>query len=676
MFVLEIGSEELPPDDLMSAIRQLNTAVPEFLAGLRLPYERIVVEGTPRRLAVIVDGLEPRQTDLEMAVKGPPADRAFDKQGNPTKAAQGFARSRGVNVSDLSIVEEKGRRYVTAVVSEEGRPAVEVLAESLPELVAGIKFEKSMRWNESNISYSRPIRWMVALFGADVVPFTFAGVISGRTSRGLRPYDSPDIEIDAALSYARILRENKIVLKTGERRQAILEGTVALAEEKLGTIPEDSGLLDEVTNLVELPTPFRGRFEQRYLKLPEEVLVAVMRKHQRYFPVYSQKNGRLLPYFIAVRNGDAEHINIVTDGNEHVIRARFSDAEFFYSKDTQHRLLDFLPKLDTLTFQASLGSMLDKTHRLQKLTPAIAEMLVLDETKTAVATRAAFLAKADLATSMVVEMTSLQGIMGGHYAQLSGESAEVAQVIAEQYETVSTTRPALALALADRLDSLAGLFAAGLAPKGSNDPFALRRSAIQIIENLAANEQPFDLRRGLEAAASLLPVSSDEDTIDQVLDFISRRLAVVLRERGMMASVIKAVLAELKQDPFTAIWTAVELQQATRADDWQELLNAYARCVRITRNLAQSYSLRPNAFNLEAEKRLLAAYEAANAEVNGTLPTFINALRQTTPAINHFFDKVLVMDDDIPTRENRLALLQHIANLTEGIADLSELEGF
>lgn len=674
-FVLEIGSEELPADDLTLAVRQLRTLVPAFLDGLRLPYEGITVAGTPRRLAVVVNDLAPRQTDLATVVKGPPADRAYDAAGEPTKAALGFARSRGVPVAELEIVEEKGGRYVTAVVRETGRPAGEVLAENLAELVSQIKFEKSMRWNESGISYSRPLRWLVAVYGADVVPFVYAGVRSGRTSRGLRPYDSPAITVEDAASYRQQMRENQIVLSIDERRQLISEQITALAAENGGSVPDDAGLLAEVTNLVEFPTAFRGRFEERFLKLPDEVLVAVMRKHQRYFPVYG-KSGRLLPYFIAVRNGDAQYLDIVTDGNEHVIRARFADAEFFYNNDVQHQLSDFLPKLDTLTFQAELGSMLDKTHRLQALTPVIARMLSLDEDATAVAARAAALAKADLATSMVVEMTALQGIMGGHYARLSGEVAPVAEAIAEQYAVVSGSDAGMALALTDRLDSLTGLFAAGLAPQGSNDPFALRRAAIQLIENLVAHDQSFDLREGLRAAASLQPVVSDEQMIEEVLAFISGRLAVVMRESGYSAAVVKAVLAELAHDPAAALQTAADVQRAMAEADWSDLLNAYARCVRITRNVTTQHELRPDQFALAAEQALLAAYEKAAAEADGTMPGFVSSLRQMAPAINGFFEDVLVMDEDLAVRENRLALLQHISDLTKGIADLSYLPGF
>ena len=674
-FVLEIGSEELPPDDLTSAVRQLRVTVPEFLENLRLDYERITVDGTPRRLSVIVDALQPRQEDLETVVTGPPADRAFDADGKPTKAAEGFARSRGVSVEDLEVLEEKGRRYVMAVVHEEGRPAGEILSENLAELVASIKFEKSMRWNDSNVSYSRPLRWLLALYGVDIVPFSYAGVASGRTSRGLRPYDSPSIEVDDAASYAALMRDNKIILNSDVRSQTILEGVTALAAEKSGTIPDDQGLLGEVTNLVEYPTPLLGEFEKRFLSLPEEVLVAVMRKHQRYFPVYGN-NGRLLPYFIAVRNGDGEHLDIVREGNEHVIRARFADAEFFYTNDVKKKLADFLPELDKLTFQADLGSILAKTRRLENLVPEVAVMLGLDGKDLDAAARAAALAKADLATSMVVEMTALQGIMGGHYAGLSGEEEAAIKAIAEQYNAVSQTKPGLALALADRFDSLLGLFAAGLAPKGSNDPFALRRAAIQIIDNLVANEQFFDLNAGLAAAAPLLPVQAGEAEIADVLEFIDGRLGVVLRENGVASSVIKAVVAEAGHDPYLAWRNAFELSQAIEAEDWQDVLNAYARCVRITRNLNEEYDLNPAALNEPAEKALWSAYEEAAATADGTMPTLIESLRGMVPAISRFFEDILVMDDDPAVRQNRLALLQNVAGLTKDMADFSQLEGF
>ncbi len=674
-FLLEIGSEELPVGDLNSAVRQLRTLVPELLADLRLTYERVEVEGSPRRLVVTVSQLAPRQADLETLVKGPPADRAFDAKGQPTPAAHGFAKGKGVNLSDLRIEEEGGKRYVTAVIREQGRPTISVLAEALPDLIAAIKFEKSMRWNSTNVSYSRPLRWLVALYGPEVVPFTYAGIESGRVSRGLRPYNSPPIEIDNAHNYGGLVRKQGIVLNADKRKEQIMLVASKLAAEKGGHILDDPELLDEVANLIERPTPLRGTFNERFLKLPAEVLVAVMKKHQRYFPVYNE-HGRLMPYFLGVRNGDEKHLDFVVEGNEHVIIARFSDAEFFYGQDIQHKLADFLPKLATLTFQAELGSMLDKSQRLEKLLPLVADMLGLTAAETETAGRAAALAKADLATSMVVEMTSLQGIIGGHYARLSGEPEEVAQAIAEQYNAVSQTRPGLALALADRLDSLAGLFAAGLAPKGSNDPFALRRAALNIIENLTANKVSFNVRTGVQVAAQCLPIPCDDAVIDDVMGFVHGRLEGVLRERGFAASVVKAVLAEQGDTPYAAGQTAVALSQAIQADDWSKLLDAYARCVRITRSYDQTFSLRPANFTLDAEKQLLVVYQAAAAATDGSITTFVQKLRHMEPAISAFFDEVLVMDEDEAVRKNRLALLQHISGLTAGLADLSQLEGF
>ncbi len=674
-FVLEIGSEELPAEDLSSARRQLRTNVPQFLNELRLGYDRIEVRATPRRLAVIVHQLANYQSDLEMEVKGPPADRAFDSQGQPTKAALGFARSKGLSPSALKIVTEGDRRYVSAIVREEGLPAATVLAEALPELIAGIKFERSMRWNWTNISYSRPLRWLVALYGTEVVPFNYAGVFSGRKSRGLRSQSNAEIVIDSASNYNGLMAQNDILLSTSERKAVIITAAGNLAKERNGIILQDPELVTEVANLIEQPTLLRGRFEERYLDLPPEVLVAVMKKHQRYFPVYANDGKSLKPFFITVRNGDAQHLDIVRDGNEHVIRARFADAEFFYAKDSQKKLTDFLSKLATLTFQADLGSMLDKVYRLEKLTPILAAMLNLSPEETVAATRAAVLSKADLATQMVVEMTSLQGIMGGHYARLNREPEAVALAIEEQYKPVSRTGPGLALALADRLDSLIALFSVGLAPKGSNDPYALRRAAIQVLENLINNQISFDLRDALEAGRKLLPVEANPDSVDEVLGFVNSRLETYLNEQGIRTSVVRAVLAEQGHDPFSASRAAIALAGEVERDQWPQLLDAYARCVRITRE-QPDYQLHPANLMLVDEKVLFEASEIAAANLDGSITSLVAALNGLEPAISLFFDNVLVMDEDASIRENRLALLQRIAGLAKGIADLSQLEGF
>jgi glycyl-tRNA synthetase len=437
--VLEIGCEELPAIDLASALKQLAVSVPALLSDLRLDYDRIEIQGTPRRLVAVVHQLTPRQSDRVMEVKGPPADRAFDSDGNPTNAAIGFARSRGIEPSELKILVEGDRRYAAAVVREVGQSTIEVLAGELSGIIAGLKFEKSMRWNSTNVAFSRPVRWLLALYGRDVIPFEFGGMQSGRISRGLRGSESPTFEIANADDYQNALAEQRIILSSQERQAIIQTAARELAVEAGGKAADDPRLLAEVVNLVEMPTLLLGNFDNRFLNLPVEVLVAVMKKHQRYFPVYDESNEGLLPHFITVRNGGSEYIDTVRDGNEHVIEARFKDAEFFYEKDSQYELSDFLPRLETLTFQSELGSMLDKVHRLQKLTPIVADMVALSKEEVEAATRAAALSKADLASSLVVEMTSLQGNMGGHYAARSGESQPVFDAIAEQYEAVSRT---------------------------------------------------------------------------------------------------------------------------------------------------------------------------------------------------------------------------------------------
>jgi len=674
-FVLEIGCEELPAIDLSSALKQLAVSVPAMLSGLRLDYDRIEIQGTPRRLVAVVHQLTPRQSDRVMEVKGPPADRAFDSDGNPTNAAIGFARSRGIKPSELKIIIEGDRRYAAAVVRETGQSTVEVLAGELSGIIAGLKFEKSMRWNSSNVAFSRPVRWLLALYSQDVISFEFGGMQSGRLSRGLRGSKSPTFEIANADEYQDALAEQRIILAPRERRATIQTAVRKLAAEAGGKAADDPRLLAEVVNLVEMPTLLLGNFDSRFLSLPVEVLVAVMKKHQRYFPVYDESEEGLMPHFITVRNGGSEYIDTVRDGNEHVIEARFKDAEFFYMKDSQHQLSDFLPRLETLTFQSELGSMFDKVHRLQKLTPIVADMVGLSTEEKESASRAAALSKADLASSLVVEMTSLQGIMGGHYAARSGESQPVSSAIAEQYEAVSRTGPGLALSLADRIDSLLGLFAAGLAPKGSNDPFALRRAAIQIIENLVSNEISLDLGSAMTDASSLMPVKVLEEDVSSVLRFIGDRLKTFLHESGIRTSVVRAIVNEQGHNPYAAYVAASTLNELVETEEWSALLDSYARCVRITRDQPQ-YDLDKAKLTLPAERELYEILEEALKIGDGTVNGLVAQIRHLEPAITGFFDNVLVMDDDRAIRDNRLALLQNIAATSNGIADLSQLEGF
>jgi glycyl-tRNA synthetase len=686
--LFEIGTEELPAADLDSALAQLRELAPKLFAGARLTHGALTVYGTPRRLVLLVEDLAARQPDSETLVKGPPANRAYDSGGELTPAAIGFARSKGLSVDALQVRDIDGGQYVTGVVREVGRPAATVLAELLPSLIAKLQFEKTMRWNATGIAFSRPIRWLVALLGETVIPFTYAGVVSGRVSRGLRPLGSPALTLGSAGEYLKHLRAARIEVDPAARRAGILKQVRKLAKDAGGRVA-DEGVLGEVTNLVERPTALLGSFDPAHLALPRDVLISVMKKHQRYFPVEAADGSALLPHFIAVRNGDKRHLDLVREGNEHVIRARFADAAFFVREDVKKPLEAFLPGLATLTFQKKLGSMLDKAARLEQLTAAVAPRLGLSAEDTATALRAAHLAKADLATQMVVEMTSLQGVMGREYALRSGEPAAVAQAIREHYlptgagDALPASAAGVAVGLADRLDSLVGLFAAGLAPSGSADPFGLRRAALGVSLILTGRALDLDLRPVLSEAMALLPAAVQPATpearvklIDEVLAFIAGRLRAQLLEAGYRHDVVEAVLAQQAANPYRAAQAVQQLAAWTHGPDWATTLAAYARCVRITRDQREQHPLTPDGLTEPAEQDLYAAYQQAAGQPVRSIDEFFAVLLPMIPAISGFFDSVLVMAEDPVRRSNRLGLLQRLAGLAAGLADFSKLEGF
>lgn len=688
-FLLEIGTEELPSKDLAAALEQLRQRLPVFFESLRLRHGEIRVMGTPRRLVVSVEALEPRQSDVDEMVKGPPAERAFDTLGQPTKAAEGFARSKGIEVSDLQTKEINGGRYVVAFVRTPGRQTISLLMEAVPKLIAALRFDMAMRWNESNITFSRPIRWLLAIFGDQHIPFEYAGVRSGKVTRGLRFHEPEEIPVGTPGEYFNSLNRQEVVMDVS-KRQAHIQGQVnVLAAEVGGSPDDDPNLLSEVTNLVESPRALRGTFEAAYLDLPSEVLISVMKKHQRYFPVKSNADGAetmqsLLPYFIAIRNGNGEGMDQVVSGNEHVIRARFADAAFFIKEDLKRPLEDYLPKLNTMVFQVDLGSMLDKSKRIQSLVKDLAVQLRFEEEETQAAYRAAELCKADLATNMVVEMTSLQGFMGSYYARHSGEAEGVAKAIYEHYlpryanDGYPTTKPGLILSLADRLDTLIGLFSVGLAPTGTKDPYAQRRTALGLVQNLIVWKLDFDLVSGLNAAVTNLPGGVSDESKQACLKFIIERMRHLFLDQGSRYDVVDAVLASQGEQPYTASIAVQELSDWVQRDDWNSILPAYSRCVRITRHIEEMYEVKQEYLKEPAERDLYVALVAAEATLRepGSVNDFLNVFTPMIPFINTFFDEVLVMTEEVNLKENRLGILQRISGLADGVADLSKLEGF
>ncbi len=677
-FLLEIGVEELPAGDVDTALAQLTEKTPTWLSGLGLAHCAIKTFATPRRLAVFVEDVSPQQPDREDLVKGPPAERAFDAAGIATPAALGFAKKNGVTTADLKVREIDGGKYVVAVVSQKGRPAREVLAEALPAFVAAIKFEKSMKWNNSGVAFSRPLRWLTALLGSSLLPFEYAAVQSGNLTRGLRPYDSPEMVIPSAQAYFETLRGAGITLDSAERSAAIVEMVKKAAASVGGEAIIEPGLLAEVTNLVEMPSPILGTFNPEFLALPRDVLISTMKKHQRYFPVQNPSGEKaLMPYFIAIRNGDEQHIDIVAHGNEHVLGARFADANFFVREDVKRPLAYYRDGLKTLIFQTKLGSMLDKSERMLKLAPELAAMLGFDEPARQAVQRAAFLAKADLTTQMVTEMTSLQGIIGREYALRSGEPKAVAVAIGEQYQPVPQSKIGLVIALADRIDSLVGLFAAGVVPSGAKDPFGLRRAAIGTVQPLIEHGADFDLRAAIEKSAATQPVPVTDEVKAQVFDFIGGRLKVLLNDQGYKYDVIEAILTGQSNNPAGAVRSIQQLMAWVARPDWAGILDGYARCVRIVRSQVSGQKIVSESLLVEpAEQALYQAYQSTVTAPPATIDELLGGVEKLIPAITTFFDKVLVMAEDPAVKANRLALLQKVASLSTGLADLGKLEGF
>ncbi len=479
------------------------------------------------------------------------------------------------------------------------------------------------------------MRWFVALWKDQVVPFKYAGISSGNVTRGPRAAGSPDIVIASADQYQATLKQHNVILDYDERREVVKAQIAKVAESVHGQIPDDPGLLEEVTNLVEQPTALLGNFDQKYLALPKDVLITVMKKHQRYFPVLGTSG--MLPHFIAVRNGNADNLSIVQHGNEEVLRARYSDAEYFFNHDRQHKLEEFLPKLSTLTFQVKLGSMLDKAKRIEALTPTIASMLKLDDKQTKAAQRAAYLCKADLGTQMVVEMTSLQGIMGREYAKMSGESDMVANALAEQYDRAPESTVGAVISLADRFDSLSGLFAVGLAPTGSADPWALRRAALGIVETLIKHQVSFSLRAALEAAAKLQPVTVEAKALDDAHAFLVGRERAALLDQGLRYDLVDAVLAARGDDPFVAKQSIEALARGsgqTRLDDHARHLCALcAHRARHQRDAAAGHCHRTA---IRTRRRCIKAYDAAHKAIGpqSSIGEFFTALTPLIPPIH------------------------------------------
>ncbi|MBT9585892.1 glycine--tRNA ligase subunit beta [bacterium] len=679
-FVFELGVEELPPDELQSALEQWRTLLPKQLDELRLEYSDLRVDGTPRRLVVRIGKLAAGQADREVELKGPPAQRAYDEAGNLTQVGLGFAKSQGLDPAQLQVRTEGNKSYLVAQKLEAGQGAAQLLSEAVPRWISALRFRKTMRWDRSGAAFSRPVRWLLCLHGSQVIPCVWGHLHSGRQSRAPRPLDSVLAEISNAQDYSALLESWGVLLERDGRKARVAQLVQQTAATIGGQVPDEPDLLDEVTDLIEVPVPVLGAFEEERLSLPAPVLTTVMKKHQRYFPVLNAQ-GQLMPNFITVSNGQRGDLSLVRRGNEDVLRARYADAQFFVADDLQQPLESYLPRLATLTFQEKLGSMLDKSQRVEKLVTVAGPQLGVTAEQLVLAGQAARLCKADLVTSMVIEMTSLQGVLGEIYAVRGGTAPEVALALREHYlpRHAGDATPGGSLGrlvgLCDRIDSLAGLFSIGLKPTGSADPYGLRRTALGLVALLVEGELSLDLRPLLQEALSLQPIPCDADKVlREILHFVADRLLIWLKDKGLRHDVVEAAVSVRSHDPFGAWQSANALQQGVQEANWASLLDGYSRCAKILPKDLPVQPLRPDLYREPAVQALHRAIEGLQSGQDAAV--LVQHLGHLQPIIDKFFLDVMVNDSDEVIRSARQALMQRVAGLAQGIADLSRLEGY
>lgn len=679
--LLEIGVEEMPPHEVDNATELTRTLLVDNLATTQLSHGEIKVFATPRRIVALVSDVAPVEADTERTAKGPRRSAAFDADGNPTKAALGFARGQGVDVAELETITVDGVEHIGRIIDVPGRAALEVLSTVLSQVVAGLRSDKNMRWNAPGLQFTRPIRWVVALLDTAVVPVAVANLAAGRHTHVHRWANEPVIAVPHARDYSAWLASHDIEISGAARRQRIIDSATALAAEVGGVIDFDgeARLLDEVTNLVEDPQPLRGEFSADYLQLPTDILTTVMRKHQRYFPARNAA-GDLLPYFVTVANGRHD-IDTVRTGNEAVLRARYEDAAFFFRADSQRKPAEFVPQLAKLTFADQLGSMADRARRIETIALRFAEYVHVDAATLDVTRRAGELAKFDLATQMVVELSSLAGVMAREYAARAGEADAVAQALYEMElprnasDAVPTSVAGALLALADRFDLLAGLFATGAVPTGSSDPFGLRRAALGAVTILRSQPQlaQLTISAALRIAAEAQPVALSDASYTDALRFVGRRFEQALLDADTAHNRV-AALSPLFDQPATLDTTAAQLDTLAGTANFDALAAALQRVRRIVPDGTEpDFDV---AVLVEAAEKRLATTVGDVRSALGTdydLARFAEVAGDLIQPIDDFFDDVLVMADDPELRHARLGLLATIAALASPVLDWAAL---
>lgn len=680
--LFEVGVEELPSRFVSSTLEQIKNNLTKLFNDNRIVFDDIETYGTPRRLTFVVKGISDRQSNLEEEVKGPSKKIAVDADGNFTKPALGFIKSKGLKEEDVYFKQVGKDEYIFGTIKQEGIETSEVLKTILPEAVKAVTFPKAMRWGGKNMRFARPIRWMVTLLNDEVLEVNLEGIVSSNVTKGHRFLGEKEFTVNSLEDYYEKLEKNYVILDQNKRKELIKNQCIEVANSLGGEVEFDDDLLEEVTHLVEYPTAFYGEFDSAYANLPKEVVTTPMKEHQRYFPVV--KAGKLLPNFIAVRNGNDYKIDVVKAGNEKVLVARLEDALFFYKEDTKKNLESYIEKLKTVVFQAKLGTVYDKTLRIEKLSSDILESLNLNDIKED-AIRAAKLCKADLVTSMVFEFTELQGIMGREYAKVGGENEVVSEAIFEHYlprfagDILPETKAGIALSIADKLDSIAGFFAIGIQPTGSQDPYALRRQALGVLSILMDKKLDVNLKDLVNHALNNYNnlEFNKEEVCTQIMEFFKERIKNLFRDLGIRYDVIEAVLSSEINDISDMHTRAVELNNWLSTEGLVEMLTAFNRVSTLAQKATLS-DVKEDLLKEEAEIKLYHGFKEIKVKVEELLKDkkyseALDAFASLRPLVDNMFDNVMVMDKDESIKENRLALLKQIYDTMLSICDLSKI---
>jgi glycyl-tRNA synthetase beta chain len=686
-FLLEIGTEEIPAKFTPGALEQLAEQTKLRLGELRLNFAGLATYATPRRLTVLVSGLIEKQEDLNTEIKGPAVKAAYDSEGAPTKAALGFAKGQGVRVEDLFVQDVKGVPCVYARKSEAGKETSVLLPQLCIDLITSLHFPKPMRWGSLDFRFARPIRWLLALYGQDVIPFEFVGLETGRISYGHRTLTSKAVNLENAGDYVESLRRAYVLVDPAERSRKIWEQVQNLAGEVNGTVFEDQDLLSEITNLVEYPTALLGEIATKYMRLPEPVLTTPMREHQRYFPVHQSK-GNLLPYFITVRNGDTTAIEKVKAGNEKVLKARLEDADFYYREDRKVKLADLVPKLEKIVYHEKLGTVRQRVERIVELSGFIGNLLGLDAQQAETVKRTALLAKADLVTLMVYDFPELQGIMGADYAASSGENPEVCRGIVEHYlprfagDALPGSIAGRVVSVAEKIDAIVGTFGIGIQPTGSQDPYALRRQAQGVVGILLDAEWDFSTDGILAEAYKLYnsqgtTLKPMDELLSTLQDFFAQRLRYALQEQGFRYDNIDAVLAQGNEYYYRSTKKVRILAEKRKEQGFTEYLQAYIRCNNLTKKgvpKALNTGLLTDEAEINLAREITLRKEHYLTYINmGQYEKAFELAKELVPFIEVLFQRVMIMVEDENLKNARLALLRQCVEMLGCLGDLSFL---